>query len=67
MADLFHAMRQARKRMQPARNGIRLEIERETGRHRRRRVLRIVRAAQRADPGKIGDLLPRSALRPDQF
>ena len=54
-ADLFHAVRQARKALQAGLDLAEIEPDPEAGRDRGKRVLRIVLAAQRADALQEGD------------
>ncbi len=62
-ADRLHAVGEAGKRGKALLDGAEIEAEREAGGDGAGRVLRIVRAAQRADAGEIGDRRGLAVLR----
>ena len=62
-SDLLHAVREPGKRPQPLLDRFRRQAERERGAGRAGGVLRVVHAAQRADPAERGDGARAAAVR----
>ncbi len=67
MSDLFHTVSEARKAFQTGVDFFKAQAHGQAGSNRRKRILRIMRAAQRTDTIKRSDFIDFPILRPKQF